>query len=289
MRRALGWALLLAGSLATAAGQAPPAKPRLRQPIGIASLPAGRLVALEAAGRGVRLSPAGAVEKLFELARLYVPLELSAGIVDGHEILAVSMGFKGTISVSSQVAIFRDGKPTYVPLASQGWYSGLGLDSATRTLYLSNTGSAEIYRLDLRGADLRAAYFLSLPGKVIGPLALDSVGQRLFAADVVRGTIYVITIADRKVQRLPEVQGEPASLAFDPATGRLYVADAAGSRIWLYDRTLDSGPPRLFATGNGLSKPCGLAVDAAGNLWVANKGSGFISSFDRNGRLLTSF
>jgi len=106
---------------------------------------------------------------------------------------------------------------------------------------------------------------------------------------VARGALYATNLASRKVQILPKVEGETAGLAFDPASARLYVADAAGDRIWVLELRPSPMPPKSFAAGHGLSEPRGLALDASGNLWVVNKGNGALLSFDKSGKLLARF
>src|SRR5205085_4134331 len=75
---------------------------------------------------------------------------------------------------------------------------------------------------------------------------------------------------------------EPVALALDPSRGRLYIADLANYRVRMVDlasNTIstyagngtqeydgDGGP----AAQAGLSGPSGLALDAEGNLYIAD-------------------
>jgi DNA-binding beta-propeller fold protein YncE len=247
-------------------------------------------VALDAVGRIVRISRRGSIEMAIELAYSYEPLDIAAGVIDGHEIIIVSLFLKDTSVEFSRLAIYRDGKPVRtLSLPGPGWYSGLALDPSTKTLYMTNTNSSEVFKLSLVEAALKKSYVVSVPGKVIGPVAVDSVRQRLFTADVARGTLYTTTLANRKVQVLAKVDGEPAALTFEPSSERLYVVDAAGSRIWLLELKSNPVAPKLFAAGQGLNDPRGIAVDASGNLYVANKGSGTILAFDKSGKLFMRY
>jgi secreted PhoX family phosphatase len=77
----------------------------------------------------------------------------------------------------------------------------------------------------------------------------------------------------------------PTGLAFD-AGGALWVSDNVANRLVSYSRgqLLNSGapnPPRsvITPTNGSLLNPGGLAIDADGNLWVANLGSSTVASF----------
>jgi len=76
----------------------------------------------------------------------------------------------------------------------------------------------------------------------------------------------------------------PYALAFD-ASGDLWVANLTGSSVVKFtpSQLASSGSPvqsvRLGAAVGGISKPDGLAFDAAGNLWVANL-DGSVERFD---------
>ncbi len=74
---------------------------------------------------------------------------------------------------------------------------------------------------------------------------------------------------------------EGRDFAFDPATGKLFVADFHGGRVLRYgsqDKLLTGAPPEAVFGSNGapspppgstLTNPSGLALDSAGRLWVA--------------------
>ncbi len=86
----------------------------------------------------------------------------------------------------------------------------------------------------------------------------------------------------------------PLSLAVDPTTGNLYVADFGNNRVLRYPSPFDNpsqiepdtvyGQPNFTtfaagATASSLNQPRVVAVDLAGNLWVADTGNNRVLRF----------
>ena len=126
-----------------------------------------------------------------------------------------------------------------------------------------------------------------------------------------QGNLYVADIFNHRVQKfdsegnfLAQVGGngpdegqfnEPWGVAVD-AEGNVYVADSFNHRIQKFDADLNF----LLAFGMGASNledpepdafwgPRDLAVDADGNIWVADTGTGRVVKYDPNGSLLQAF
>jgi len=92
----------------------------------------------------------------------------------------------------------------------------------------------------------------------------------------------------------------PQAVAVDPARGILYVADTGNNRVLGWLNVLGAvngaradiviGQPDFYTTSpsgpgagrpSGLNQPTGLAVDAAGNLWVVDAGNNRVLRFRR--------
>jgi len=93
----------------------------------------------------------------------------------------------------------------------------------------------------------------------------------------------------------PAGMSAPSFIAVDPATGKVFVADERNNRVLRFARfaTLANGAAAEAVFGQpdfsshtaaagpgGMSGPGGLAVDAAGRLWVAEWGNHRILRFD---------
>jgi xylono-1,5-lactonase len=79
-------------------------------------------------------------------------------------------------------------------------------------------------------------------------------------------------------------------LGFSPDGSLLYHADTLRSTVHVYDVDARGGlgPKRPFVTTDGGGQPDGLAVDAAGNVWVALPHSGQVGCFSPRGELVGS-
>ena len=121
--------------------------------------------------------------------------------------------------------------------------------------------------------------------------AVDGSGRLWFGTmhdpeEAATGSLYRLDgLADPITPRLMDtgytVSNGPA---FDPARRRLYHTDSAARRIYAFDLSADGTPTskRLFAElDHGF--PDGMAVDAAGTLWVALWAGGGVQRFRPDG------
>jgi sugar lactone lactonase YvrE len=193
-----------------------------------------------------------------------------------------------------------------------------GLTIHEGTLYISNGGQSRIRYVDLRtgiintfagfgfGYDgdnnpLASSQFAGPGGLLFNPqgnlIVVDRLNTRLRAAtDGVMKTIGGGFIGDRGLAKSAALV-LPSNLAFDKA-GNYYIADAVGNRIRKVDTkgrittvagtgvsgyTGDGGP----ATAATLSLPEGVAVDGAGNIFIADLANFAIRKVDRSGTITT--
>jgi streptogramin lyase len=96
--------------------------------------------------------------------------------------------------------------------------------------------------------------------------------------------------------------GSPVVAPVDTATAAINIAHNPGANMSELYALLPSSPPfvpvlvapphdftlAVSYFGGGLSQPQGIAIDAAGNIWVANLGSSTLSEFTRMGLAISS-
>jgi DNA-binding beta-propeller fold protein YncE len=112
-----------------------------------------------------------------------------------------------------------------------------------------------------------------------------------YGLGVRRGWIYVCDIGIRGVDVIDLAEStfdhfiptrqasltNPASCRADSRDGRLYVADAAGGRVMVFDSTL--AYVTAFAGGEG-AKPTDVAIDGE-RIWVSDIGTSKVRAYDR--------
>lgn len=126
-------------------------------------------------------------------------------------------------------------------------------------------------------------------------LTIDA-ADNLYVVDSEARAVHVYN-KDRKPLRAIGSPGEllsPAYIAIDQARSRIYVSDPRGNRIVIYDRFGKKSGEISGKTASGkgvyaLSSPQGMAIDKAGNLYVAELLGARISVFDAQGTYLRSF
>jgi DNA-binding beta-propeller fold protein YncE len=209
-----------------------------------------------------------------------------------------------TYSVSDQIASLfvcstLAGKGVLSRYATDGslmkrwwlWHTcgGLDFDPENHALYAATTDTHEIYRLDIRkGGDPEVVGELPGTGK-IGPIAVDSRRNLLYASDVSDGIVYEYNLTRRSSRAIASDLGSPVALYFDFQSQLLYVADATAKRI-LYispspasrirqtaqqkSRGTKSASPgvvvRILIKESGLDSPSGVVRGANGDLVVSD-------------------
>ena len=185
-------------------------------------------------------------------------------IADGAYVRKVSAGNIGTVAGNGYMSAIGDGLPAaQAQLKSPG---GVALDAAGNLL-IADTGTARIRKVDPRGVITTAA----------------GSGQAGFAGD---GQLAIAAQLS-----------SPGAVAAD-AAGSLYIADTKNHRV---RKVMPSGfiltvagtgiagtsPENAFAPAAPLNQPRGLALDAAGALYIADTGNHRVVRISPAGTLTT--
>jgi sugar lactone lactonase YvrE len=131
--------------------------------------------------------------------------------------------------------------------------------------------------------------------RIIG-LAMDD-SDRLFVSDPGLRHVLVFNKEHKAEDVITEGMADPGGLAVDTQNRLLYVADIELDQIIVYDAdTLKllrkigtTGHKHELTSSGDFSKPAGVAVDAEGNLYVADTMNNRIEIFDADGQFVSTF
>ncbi|TBR26140.1 hypothetical protein EPO15_00880 [bacterium] len=167
-----------------------------------------------------------------------------------------------------------------------------GLAARAGTVWVADPGARGVFRYD--EASGRGRWLPSDGTPLTSPVAVAAAEDgRLFVADSGSAKVLILDPAGRVTGELrgdPAGLGRPVGLAL--GGGRLYVADAAGHRVSLYDLSgvyLASFGRRGRGPGE-FNFPTYLWYEAGrGRLWVCDSGNFRVQAFDSDGRPVASF
>ncbi|MGB7846445.1 MAG: SMP-30/gluconolactonase/LRE family protein [Candidatus Acidiferrum sp.] len=173
---------------------------------------------------------------------------------------------------------------------------GIAVDSKG-SLYVADqkVGAIFIFNTETRDVELIKnsvhAHFV----RIIG-LAMDD-NDRLFVSDPGLRHILVFDKDHKAEDVITEGIVDPGGLALDTQNRLLYVADAELDQVLVYDADTFKPVRKMGTTGRkhelttpgDFSKPAGLAVDAEGNLYVADTWNNRIEIFDAEGSFISTF
>ena len=167
-----------------------------------------------------------------------------------------------------------------------------GVAATGQTVFVTDAGGQALWILNPQAKQFRKLQ--SAAGRhLISPVAVTlGTEERIYIVD---SYLREIVIYDRKqnpvgVISAPNVQ-RPAGLAYDNTRNRLYVADSAAHRVWVFAG--DGKPLGAIGqrgTGDGeFNFPTHVAVDRNGNLYVTDALNFRLQMFDSEGRFTGKF
>jgi len=160
-------------------------------------------------------------------------------------------------------------------------------------LYVADPGARGVHRFDTAGGEyslITAGDDAPLPSPV--GLARGAGGE-VYVADSRLGQIFVIRPGEKSALalRLDVKLTQPTGIAFDPADGRLYVADTAEHRIHIFERDGSlAGSIGRRGTGDGeFNYPTYLWRTPEGRLYVTDSLNFRVQAFDARGQFAGKF
>jgi DNA-binding beta-propeller fold protein YncE len=146
----------------------------------------------------------------------------------------------------------------------------------SNNVYVADAGLGRIREIS-GGTVTTLAYGFTYPSGI----AVDTGGTTVYVADSSAGTVSTIPVsagAGGTVAVLATGLASPSGLALNAGATTLYVAEATVTSNDIVALAIASGPfaAPYTAYASGFSSPAGLAVDAAGNVYVADSGSNTI-------------
>lgn len=293
--RALLLMVLLGALLARAPMAQAPAQgaSRPHSPIAISALPSGMVAILGSRGGLALVNPAtGQRTPVKTSLGNFTPLDMTAVHLGDQDFIFVTMywAFSSQSSQGNEALIVQyspEGQEVHKWSALGRILAGIAVDANRRVAYLGSANSGDISQLNLDDPSSPKVVMHVAGASTIGPVALDTERQRLFAADLGSGSIYTIDLAHHKPRQLASA-GEPAALSYDSSQHKLYIADASRHRISQVSTEAARGKLTDFYAPSELREPRGVSVAPDHTVWVADFATGDVIHLSQAGKVLTT-
>ena len=164
-------------------------------------------------------------------------------------------------------------------------------------LYVADqkVGAIFIFNTETRDVDLIKNSVHAHFSRIIG-LAMDD-NDRLFVSDPGLRHVLVFNKDHKAEDVITDGMADPGGLAIDTRNRLLYVGDVELDQILVYDADTLKLLRKIGTTGHkheltspgDFSKPTGVAVDAEGNLYVADTMNNRVEIFDADGQFVSTF
>jgi hypothetical protein len=175
----------------------------------------------------------------------------------------------------------------------KGPCSGVAVDPQASVAYVASIQTGEIFKVDLLKPGSTGVPFTSLSeAEALGPIIFDRSRGRLLVGDGSRGTIFSVATDSGRSEILTKGLGEPSALLLDAKEEQLFIADASGRRVWIFDLksnrkvAKEVAKARVFIESKELNEPSGLALTGDGDLLVSDSRGRALFQVSKEGKIV---
>jgi tripartite motif-containing protein 71 len=168
------------------------------------------------------------------------------------------------------------------------WPRDLTANGVSQTVWVADTKNDRLLEFNRIGQP--TGKHAGTPGSATGqlnwPYGIASYGKDVIVADTKNNRIERWDTNSLSVTWVAPGMNQPQDVTV--AGGVVYVADTKNNRVAMLDA--DTGAPMGSFNGSGqIHAPEGIAIDAAGNIWLADTGWNRLLEFTSTGTLLQKF
>lgn len=255
------------------------------EPVAVASLGRDRLAVLSGLGE-LEVVTGGVRKPLWSLPPGLKPIDM-AGIGttgDAFTIVVSSVMRKSYGDVIGSL----DVQPSAQQLQRTGTiFSGIALSPRQPSIaYVASSQSREIFLLTMNAKPMTLANIARVPDRtaILGPLAVDAIGQRLYVADLNGGAIWSVPVAGGQAKLFATGLRDIRALAAD--TVSVFVADGDGHRVVQFPQA--PTPPNVAQKVgsarrvplDSLKTPSAVAIAGASQIAVGDSSLGQVRVID---------